>query len=154
MASLRMATAADAEALIRLRMDFLQENGGPPDAATQNALLSQLAGYFPRALAAGTFCAALAEEAGEITSCAFLTVCEKPAGPKFITGKTATLLNVYTRPAHRRRGLAQTVVARAIEEAKRLGVSSINLTATDAGKPLYEKLGFAIGPHPEMRLRL
>lgn len=67
---------------------------------------------------------------------------EKPANPSYKTGKTGTLLNVFTYPEYRRMGLATSVIKAIIDEAKKLDIASIDLAATDFGKPLYEKLGF------------
>lgn len=77
-----------------------------------------------------------------VISTAFLAISEKPVNPSFITGKTGTLLNVFTYPEYHRMGFATKLVCHIIDEAKQLGVSSINLSATQEGKPLYEKLGF------------
>ncbi|TGE39393.1 GNAT family N-acetyltransferase [Desulfosporosinus fructosivorans] len=79
---------------------------------------------------------------------------ERPANPSFITGKTGTLLNVFTYPKYRRMGSATKAICKIIDEAKRLGVSSIDLSATQDGKPLYEKLGFIEPKCTQMRLQL
>lgn len=51
-------------------------------------------------------------------------------------------MNVYTRKEYRRKGVAALMVKELIEEARRRGVTEISLDATDAGRPLYETLGF------------
>lgn len=66
------------------------------------------------------------------------------------------MLNVLTYPEYRRMGIATKVIERIIEEAKALGVSNIELSATLGGRPLYEKLGFVEkkSKYTEMRLQL
>jgi GNAT superfamily N-acetyltransferase len=49
---------------------------------------------------------------------------------------------VLTRPEHRRQGLAKRLMEDAIENAKRGGIRTMKLDATDEGRPLYESLGF------------
>lgn len=58
------------------------------------------------------------------------------------TGKRAHLMNVYTKKAYRRQGIASKLVTMLMDEAWERGVTEINLDATDAGRPLYKKLGF------------
>ena len=57
-------------------------------------------------------------------------------------GKRAHLMNVWTDPSRRREGIAARMVSMLIEEAWKRGVTEISLDATEAGKPLYRKLGF------------
>lgn len=138
----RKATADDIDALVKLRMDYLNETQGGITFDEEPIIASQLKTYFTGTIDKNFF-AVFAEIDGEIVSAAFLTVFDKPARPSFITGRTATLLNVLTYPEYRRKGLATQVVKMLIDEAKSLNVSYIELLATTAGKPLYEKLGFA-----------
>ena len=73
---------------------------------------------------------------------ALLLLVEKPANFRYPTGRTGQLLNVYTRPAYRRRGLATLILQALLVEAAQRQVSLLELAATPAGKALYEKLGF------------
>ncbi len=52
------------------------------------------------------------------------------------------LLNVFVDPHYRQRGLGRQLVERCLLEAKRLGIRDVTLHASEAGRPLYEKLGF------------
>lgn len=51
-------------------------------------------------------------------------------------------MNVWTNKDYRRQGIAEKLVTMLIEEARGRGVSEISLDATEAGRPLYRKLGF------------
>ena len=84
----------------------------------------------------------LAEEDGRTAGCVFFLLINKPASPLFITGKTGTLMNVYTLPEFRRRGIGQHLVNMAIEDGKAWDLSYIELRATKCGYPLYKKLKF------------
>jgi predicted acetyltransferase len=64
----------------------------------------------------------------------------------------ALIINIYTEPKVRRRGLARRLMLLMIQWLKEQGFSSVVLHASHAGRPLYEKLGFV--PTNEMRLRL
>lgn len=139
---IRKTTENDVELLIRLRIDYLLTDYGSLEEDAATAIRKQLREYFPRALADGTLIAFVAEEADEAVATAFLAVDERPANPAFLSGKIGTVLNVLTYPQHRRKGYASRVLHALIDEAKRGRVSAVDLSATEDGRPLYEKLGF------------
>jgi len=49
---------------------------------------------------------------------------------------------VLTRPEYRRQGFARRLIEDAIASARRLGIGTLKLDATDQGRPLYQALGF------------
>ena len=53
------------------------------------------------------------------------------------------VLNVFVEPAYRRRGLASALMKLAEAEFAQRGLSFAVLHATQAGKPVYEELGWA-----------
>ena len=58
------------------------------------------------------------------------------------TGKKAYIMNMYTRPDHRRMGIATRTLELLIQDAKQHGITSVSLEATDIGRKLYESYGF------------
>ena len=90
----RKATHNDVELLIRLRLDFLTEDRAI-SAKTQQRRSFHSCGILCTA-DEQSFVALLAEDNGQAVSAVFMAVAGKPANPSFITGKTATILNVYT----------------------------------------------------------
>jgi GNAT superfamily N-acetyltransferase len=57
-------------------------------------------------------------------------------------GSEAHILNIYTEPPHRRCGLARKLMTSMLSWCRQQGIYRITLHASDAGKPLYESLGF------------
>lgn len=151
---IRKADTNDINSLITRRLDYLLEERGYLTNKERAIIESQLGDYFEKHIRDGTFIAMLAEEEGDIVSCAYLAISEKPANVSFMTGKTGTLLNVLTYPNYRGRGAATKVITALIDEAKKVGVSMIELAATDDGRPLYEKLGFQAAAYTAMRMTL
>lgn len=151
----RKATHKDIDALIKLRLDFLTAYRGELSKEETEAIVAQMKDYFPKQLNSG-FIAFLAEYDGQAVSTVYMTVEEKPASPAFITGRTATILNVFTCPDYRRKGIAAKLLTMMINEAKAMNISYLELSATESGKPLYEKLGFVCkqSKNTEMRLNL
>lgn len=147
------ATLNDINDLIRLRIDYLNTEAPLSDA--QVTLISgQLTDYFSKHLPTDGLIAVIASVNNDIAAAAFLAIGERPANLTFTNGKTATLLNVLTYPQYRRRGIATQVIKTIIDEAKQIGVSAIDLYATEKGKVLYEKLGFCVPYYSAMRLKL
>lgn len=60
--------------------------------------------------------------------------------------------SVYVEPGWRGRGLARQLVTRAVEHLRGIGCSRVLLHASQAGRGVYERLGFV--PGSEMRLEL
>jgi len=151
----RKATISDIDALIRLRLDFLTENRGGLSKEETKAIVSQLKDYYPRQLN-NSFFAYLAEHEGRAISAVYMVLVERPANPDFITGRTATVLNVFTYPEYRRKGIATKLLDMMIGDARTMNISYLELSATEYGKPLYEKLGFEVRQpkYTEMRLNL
>ena len=56
------------------------------------------------------------------------------------------LHSIYTDPSHRHRHCARQIVERAIRVCRELGIRRILLSASDAGRPIYEQLGFVAVP--------
>lgn len=79
------------------------------------------------------------------TPVACATLCYKRCipTPGHPTGKRAHLMNVYTAPGDRSRGLARRLLTVLHREAEERGITEITLDATDAARRLYERMGYA-----------
>lgn len=135
------AVYEDIEQLSELRIAYLTEDTGNLHEKDLAVIKRDLPEYFKRYLNKNIFCYAARKEK-EIAACAFLLVVEKPMSPAFITGKTGTVLNVYTKPESRRHGYARKLMNIMLSDAISMNLSSIELKATDAGYSLYKSLGF------------
>jgi GNAT superfamily N-acetyltransferase len=63
-----------------------------------------------------------------------------PAAPK--QSRRAYILNVYTDPEHRRKGIARALMHAVLDHCKQEGFISVWLHASEYGRPLYESMGF------------
>ncbi|MGE5363409.1 MAG: GNAT family N-acetyltransferase [Bacteroidota bacterium] len=154
MINIYTASADNIPELINVRLEYLREDFAEMTEADEKTVVAQLNEYFPRHIGGNDFLAILAEDNGSIVASAFLLVSEKPANPFFYTGITGTILNVYTAPEYRRKGIATRVINALLDEARRMNISVVDLLATDDGKPLYETLGFTIPSNTYMRMQL
>lgn len=139
------AAMRDVTALTDMRLQYLREDMGGLDAEAEAALKRALPGYFRAHLGRDLF-AYVIREGRSIVSCALLLIVEKPMSPAFPNGKTGIVLNVYTRPSHRRRGFAGRIMAALTDAARAMDLSVVELKATQDGYPLYRKAGFHDDP--------
>ena len=58
------------------------------------------------------------------------------------SGCKAYIMNMYTKPEYRRKGIANNTLKLLVEDARSRGINEISLEATQMGRPLYEKFGF------------
>ena len=132
---------SDISALTEMRLAYLREDSGPLSRQEADCIRKALPGYFAVHLGRDLF-AYVVREDGEIVSSAFLLVVEKPMSPAFPNGRTGTVLNVYTRPEHRRKGCAGAVMRKLTADAREMDLSVVELKATQDGIPLYQSVGF------------
>ena len=133
------ATIKDINMLTDLRLVYLQEDLG---VITDKQLIQEsLPGYYEKHLNKDLM-VYIARDDEDIVACAFLLIVEKPMSPSFITGKTGTVLNVYTKPEYRNKGYAKKLMTMMLEDATAQDVSIIELKATEDGYSLYKSVGF------------
>lgn len=147
----RQATIEDLDLLVKTRVEVLRAANGLDDAVDLSKVEEQSRDYYRKALADGSHVAYLVfdgEElagAGGVSFYRLLPTCHNP------TGENGYIMNMYTRPAYRRRGVAYKTLELLVAAARARGVARITLEATKMGRPLYEKYGF-VGLGDEMEL--
>lgn len=135
------ATIQDISALTNLRIAYLQEDLGTITDIDLELIKTSLPLYYKKHLNKDLI-VYVARNKVDIVSCAFLLIVEKPMSPSFITGKTGTVLNVYTKPEYRHRGYAKELMTMMLEDAAAQAVSIIELKSTEDGYTLYKSVGF------------
>ena len=135
------ATKEDIEQLTELRIAYLTEDNGELKAKDLDIIKRDLPDYFTRNLDKTIF-GYVARQDREIIACALLLVIEKPMSPAFITGKTGTVLNVYTKSKYRHNGHARKLMKMLMDDVSIMGLSVVELKATENGYQLYKSLGF------------
>ncbi|NBJ95107.1 GNAT family N-acetyltransferase [Parablautia muri] len=135
------AKTADIASLTELRLAYLDEEHGKLSGDDIEIIKRELPRYFMRNLNQNIFCYFVREQE-EIAACTFLLVVEKPMSPAFITGKTGTVLNVYTRPVYRHKGYARQIMEKLLSEAVEKNLSLVELKSTKDGYRLYQSVGF------------
>lgn len=151
----RRATIEDIQSLVHQRVSMYREMDEMLESRAQE-LSNAAADYFRAAIASGEYVAWLAvasEERKELVAGAGLIVrpmIPRPAPDGSIEVREGTVVNVYTEPAWRRKGLGSLVMRQLLHYARENRINRLSLHASDDGRPLYEMFGFA--PTNEMRL--
>ncbi len=131
----------DLTSLVELRIAYLSEDYKDMSEFQITQISGRLPDYYNSHLNRDLF-AYVCREEEKIISCCFLYVTEKPPNPTFINGRTGTVLNVYTKPEYRQRGIAGKLIKLLISDVEKMGLDFVELKATDAGYNLYKSLGF------------
>ena len=99
--------------------------------------------YFRQALSEGAYIGIIAEENGVPAGTGGICLHIHPPSYSVPNGKSACLLNMYTCPEFRGQGIAGKILAALVAKAREEDCCKVFLNASDMGKPLYQKFGFA-----------
>ena len=145
---IREATLDDVEVLVRHRIGMFTDMGLTLDVpALDAAFRTWLAEKMP----AGIYRAWLVEAEGDgIAGGGGISILPWPPGPNYMGDTIAIVYNLYTEPAHRRRGLARRLMNTIHAWAGDHGITSVALNASRDGQPLYESMGYQVTPTPMM----
>ena len=108
--------------------------------------------WLERVMPSGTYRAWLADAADGVAGGGGITIIPWPPGPRYAGDRLAFVYNVYTEPAHRRRGLARLIMETIHAWCRDEGIGSMALNASLDGKPLYEAMGYVESASPMMFL--
>ena len=151
-ARVRPATAADAPVIARHRARMFEEMGELPADAFE-PLRAAAETYLVEAMARGEYVGWLATAPDEpelVLAGAGVQrrrvlphpIAEGEGRARIAEGRHAIVLNVYTEPAWRRRGLGELLMREVLAWARAERLDRLVLHASDVGRPLYERLGF------------
>jgi ribosomal protein S18 acetylase RimI-like enzyme len=141
MISIRVITPMDAVKVTEHRHRMFVDAGKPDDAKLSAMSEAFLEWLRPR-IVSGDYFGWFAEEDQQVVSGLGMMTPDWPPHPLHLEPRRGYILNVYTEPNHRGRGLAKQLTERAMQEARARKLSLTILHATEMGKPLYAKLGF------------
>ena len=148
--TLRSAGVADAQLIQAQREAMFTEMGEPVQRLERVRALGEQ--WLRSALAGGRYTGFLVESERQVVAGAGILWQDMPPNAQTACAVRAYLLNVYVSPEHRGQALARTLVQAALTGCRERGVDIVTLTASDAGRPTYERLGFVV--QTEMNLLL
>jgi len=147
--TIRPAIGRDATVIARHRVAMFRDMGHVPTDKLAFQLMEASASALEVLLHEGSYVGYLALDADQrVVAGAGVHI--KPQLPRIsidgtsvMTGPVPLLVNVYTEPEWRRRGVGRALVVTLMRWAADRGFDQLVLHASDAGRPLYVSLGFA-----------
>ena len=119
----------ELDEFIIMRINQLREEG-----ATENFdLTPALKNYYERHMADGTFVSWLAFDNEKIVGTSGMSIVEKPPYFGCPSGKIGLLSSMFTDKEYRRQWIAKELLSRVIDEARKEGCGTVQITASDMG---------------------
>ena len=134
----RRLTDKELDTFIEMRINQLREEGAKENIDLRPALKD----YYNRHMREGTFVSWIAVDGDKIIGTSGMSFVEKPPYFGCPNGKIGLLSSMFTNPDYRRKGIAKELLRRVVEEARRFGCGTIQITASDMGVKLYTAYGF------------
>ncbi len=143
----RRAELRDVEALVRMRFELMHVAaalGVPTDLSESEweEVREATREYFSRAMPAGEHCGVVAEVEGIVVGCGGIVFMERPPYQGNLKGREAYLMNMYTEPEWRGKGIGAAIVGELLRCAREAGAKRVSLDAEQNARRLYAKAGF------------
>ena len=150
--TIRVATLEDTDTLVEHRRAMFFDIGYQ-DTEALDGMACRFREWVRPKIESGEYRAwlALAPD-GSVTAGAALWLMNWPPMPFAVGSPRGNILNVYTSPAHRHRGLARHLMGVILDWCRANRVEIVILHSSDQGRALYESLGFE--RTREMRIEL
>lgn len=139
---IRKAEISDLDLLLKWRMAVLREVFSISADYPTEDLEQENRQYYQVAIPAGTHIACFAYASNQVVGCGGVCIYQEMPSPDNPTGNCAYLMNIYTCPEVRKQGVGEAIVNWLVNQAIQRNISKIYLETSEAGKKLYEKMGF------------
>lgn len=150
----RRAKLEDIEILVDYRVRLLDEVfNRQEDEETEN-LKKELREYFSKSIHSRDLIIWLAEYKGKVIGTSGMVVWQTPPWYECKSGRLGYILNVYTIPEARGKGICTRLLSELIKEAELLGLTYLHVHTSNDGINIYRKEGFVKFPLIELELRL
>lgn len=136
------AGVEDIDTLVEMRLKVLRTVFEIPEHEDLSELAASNRRYYAEELETGNHIACLAYVNDELAGCAGACISNQMPSPECVNGLSAYIMNVYTEPEYRGRGIGTKTVAWLVEQIKARDITRISLQATSEGRSIYERLGF------------
>ena len=138
----RRAGSHDRELLTRLRLEVLRAANGLEEDVDLSRTELESRRYYETCFPEDSHAAWLVFDGEEVVGTGAVSFYQVMPTYHNPSGKKAYIMNMYTRPDYRRRGIAHRVLELLTAEAEMRQIDVVTLEATAAGRPLYEAFGF------------
>ncbi len=147
----KKATIADLDILTETRIEVLKAANQLEDNVDMSDVKKQSMDYYQSAISEDTHVAYLIFDEDKFVGAGGISYFKVMPTYHNPTGRKAYIMNMYTKPEYRRKGIAIKTLDLLVQDAKNRRITAISFEATAMGRPLYEKYGF-IAMNDEMEL--
>src|SRR5690349_5850186 len=135
---IRLATAEDIPIILRQRRLMFEEISDH-DPAKLDAMTASYKEWLGELLASGKYVGwFVVNDAEEVVAGVGMWVQQLMPNPYEASGYRGHVVNVFTEPEYRHRGLARQLMVTLLDWAKAHGITSMTLNASVYGRSLYE----------------
>src|ERR1700731_2764612 len=139
---IRRAELRDVESLVNMRFELLHVAaalGVPTNLSDEEweAVREATRDYFKKALTSGEHCGVVAEAEGIVVGCGGIVFMERPPYQGNLQGREAYLMNMYTEPEWRGKGIGSAIVAELLRCARDAGAKRVSLDAEQNARGVY-----------------
>jgi GNAT superfamily N-acetyltransferase len=145
---------ADIASMVQYRIDYLTEMQGERDQEFIGKLKTEMFGFFKKSISIGSFVGFFAEMNGHILAYGGMVIREIPGDFNRSSYLEADILNMYTIPSARRKGISTIILKQLLSEANSKGITKIALHTSKDGEKLYRSVGFKDPQYPYLELPL
>ncbi len=150
--TVRLARIEDLDALVQLRQLMQQEVHSA--RAADAAFASRTRTFFEKSMRDDNGFTFIAIDDDAVVSTATVVAYEALPSLANPSVRCGLVVNVFTLPAYRGRGLAEQVMQALVGHARQCGFRKLHLNATEAGQGIYLKVGFGQPRLPAYELEL
>lgn len=145
------AQSHDIPSLVELRIEFLEEYWSKQSPDLRLPLEESLRTYFSEKLENNSYLCFIAKNENQVAGIGGLVVRQQPGSFKNPSGRFGYLMNMYTRPEFRRKGICKHLLGLLLEDARAQNVTAFELHATPEGEIVYKQEGFLLHGEPTYR---
>jgi GNAT superfamily N-acetyltransferase len=149
---IRSVELNDVKVLTDYRLQYLTEMQGERTIAYKEKLRGELELFFINSMKEGSFFAVIAEYEGRALAFGGMVIKKIPGDFNRPTYSEADILNMYTVPEARRKGISSLILKNLLIEAQQLGITKVSLHTSKDGEQLYRKFGFKDPVFPVLEL--
>ena len=149
--SYHKASKDDVSTLVEHRIMFALEIFGSQNETAIQLLRTQMTSYFKKAMLDHSCISFIAKCDEIVAGIGSIHFREMPGNFKNPSGKWGYIINMYTVPEFRRKGICKNILNLLVEEGQKIGVTAFELHATKEGEKVYIQEGFTLHHEPTFR---
>ena len=142
------AGVKDIQTLVDYRVEFLVDFHGSQSGEATEELKLRLTTYYTQALQEKSYVCYLAKIGNEVVGIGGMIIRIQPGNFRNSSGRVGYLMNMYTVPSYRRKGICTVILENLVAEAKSREINLLELHATSDGEYVYKQQAFKIHPEP------